>query len=281
MSKLTAHINNIALHHSIFALPFAYMGAFLGARGVPTVSELLWITVAMVGARSAALAIDNLVDLKYDKLHPRFTKRPMVTGEVRPWEAILLIIVSLIVFLGAAAQLAPICLKVAPIAIFPFVIYPYMKRYTFCCHLVLGLALSMAPFGGWVAVTGSLSLPVVMLGLAVGIWIAAFDVIYGCQDEEFDRQHGLHSMATQFTVPGALRIAKAMHGVCIICFVMVGWLMQLSPIYYVGVLVAAVTLIYQHSIVSASDLSRVTQVYFMRNGIVAIAIFCFTYVSLG
>lgn len=281
MSKLTAHINNIALHHSIFALPFAYMGAFLGARGVPTVSELLWITVAMVGARSAALAIDNLVDLKYDKLHPRFTKRPMVTGEVRPWEAILLIIVSLIVFLGAAAQLAPICLKVAPIAIFPFVIYPYMKRYTFCCHLVLGLALSMAPFGGWVAITGSLSLPVILLGLAVGIWIAAFDVIYGCQDEEFDRQHGLHSMATQFTVPGALRIAKAMHGVCIICFVMVGWLMQLSPIYYVGVLVAAVTLIYQHSIVSASDLSRVTQVYFMRNGIVAIAIFCFTYISLG
>lgn len=281
MSKLSAHINNIALHHSIFALPFAYMGAFLGARGMPTASELLWITVAMVGARSAALAIDNLVDLKYDKLHPRFTKRPMVTGEVKPWEAVLLIFVSMAVFLGAAAQLAPICIQVAPLAVFPFIIYPYMKRFTFCCHLVLGLALSMAPFGGWVAITGTLSLPVVLLGLAVGIWIAAFDVIYGCQDEEFDRQHGLHSMATQFTVAGALRIAKAMHIICIVCFALVGWLLHLSPIYYVGVLVAALTLLYQHAIVSERDLSRVTQVYFMRNGIVAIAIFGFTYLSLG
>ncbi len=281
MSKFTAHINNIALHHSIFALPFAYMGAFLGARGTPSAGELLWITVAMVGARSAALAIDNLVDLKYDKLHPRFTKRPMVTGEVKPWEAVLLIAVSLLVFLGAASQLAPICIKLAPVAIAPFIIYPYMKRYTFCCHLVLGLALSMAPFGGWIAVTGALSPPVLLLGLAVGIWIAAFDVIYGCQDEKFDREHGLHSMATRFTVPGALRIARAMHAFCIVCFATVGFLLHLSPIYYGGVFVAAVTLLYQHSIVSANDLSRVTQVYFMRNGIVAIAIFCFTFFSLN
>lgn len=281
MSKLSAHINNIALHHSIFALPFAYMGAFLGARGVPTAAELLWITVAMVGARSAALAIDNLVDLKYDKLHPRFTKRPMVTGEVKPWEAVLLIAVSLVIFLGAASQLQPICLKVAPLAVLPFVVYPYTKRYTFCCHLVLGLALSMAPFGGWVAVTGSLSLPVLLLGAAVAIWIAAFDVIYGCQDEEFDKAHKLHSMATQFGVAGALNIAKAMHLVCIICFAAVGYLMNLAPVYYAGVLIAAATLVYQHSIVSAKDLSRVTQIYFMRNGIVAIAIFCCTFISLS
>lgn len=280
MSKLAAHANNMALHHSVFALPFAYMGAFLAAEGVPNWQDFLWITVAMIGARSAAMALNNLIDLKYDKLHPRFTKRPMVTGEVKPWEAILLIVLSFAVFIVATLHLAPICVKVAPLAVLPFVIYPYMKRVTWCCHLVLGLALAMAPIGGWVAIRGELSLPVILLGLAVGIWIAGFDVIYGCQDTAFDRQHGLHSMATRFTVEGALRIAKAMHLVSILCFVAVGLLLHLAPIYYAGVLIATFTLCYQHAIVSAHDLSRVTQIYFMRNGIVGISIFLCTFTCL-
>lgn len=280
MSKLTAHVHNMALHHSIFALPFAYMGAFLATDGIPSWHDFVWITIAMIGARSAAMALNNFIDLKYDKLHPRFTKRPMVTGEVKPWEAIALIVVSFIVFLVATLHLAPICVKVAPIAVLPFVIYPYTKRFTYCCHLVLGLALSMAPLGGWVAVKGEVSLPILFLGIAVGIWIAGFDVIYGCQDVEFDKQHGLNSMATKFTVEGALRIAKGMHLISIICFVMVGVLLQLKFVYYIGVMIAMLTLFYQHSIVSAKDLSSVTQVYFMRNGIVGIAIFLFTFVSL-
>lgn len=280
MSKLSAHVNNMALHHSVFALPFAYMGAFLATDGIPTWSNFIWITIAMVGARSAAMALNNFIDLKYDKIHPRFTNRPMVTGEVKPWEATLLIIVSFIVFIVATLHLAPICVKVAPIAVFPFVIYPYMKRFTYCCHLVLGLALSMAPIGGWVAVTGELSLPIVFLGIAVGIWIAGFDVIYGCQDVEFDKQHGLNSMATRFTVEGALQIAKLMHLISILCFVAVGVLLNLALIYYVGVIIAMITLLYQHSIVSANDLTRVTQVYFMRNGVVGISIFLFTFASL-
>ena len=280
MSKLSAHVNNMALHHSVFALPFAYMGAFLATDGIPTWSNFIWITIAMVGARSAAMALNNFIDLKYDKIHPRFTNRPMVTGEVKPWEATLLIIVSFIVFIIATLHLAPICVKVAPIAVFPFVIYPYMKRFTYCCHLVLGLALSMAPIGGWVAVKGELSLPIVFLGIAVGVWIAGFDVIYGCQDVEFDKQHGLNSMATRFTVEGALKIAKLMHLISILCFVAVGVLLNLALIYYVGVIIAMITLLYQHSIVSADDLTRVTQVYFMRNGVVGISIFLFTFASL-
>lgn len=270
----------MALHHSIFALPFAYMGAFLGAKGTPSWSEFLWITIAMIGARSAAMALDNLIDLKYDKVHPRFTKRPMVTGEVKPWEAFVLILVSFTVFFVATLHLAPICVKVAPLAVLPFVVYPYTKRFTFCCHLVLGLALSMAPIGGWVAITGELSLPIILLGTAVGIWIAGFDVIYGCQDEQFDKEHGLHSMATQFTVPGALKIAKGMHCISILCFIAVGVLLNLAAVYYIGVVIAMITLVYQHSIVSAEDLTRVTQVYFMRNGIVGISIFLFTFASL-
>jgi 4-hydroxybenzoate polyprenyltransferase len=280
LSKISAHVNNIALHHSIFALPFAYMGAFLAADGVPKGWDLLWITVAMVGARSAALALDNLIDLKYDRVHPRLSKRPMVTGEVKPFEAIVLILCSLLILFGAVFQLQPICLKLLPVAVLPFLIYPYMKRVTCLCHLVLGIALAMAPAGGFVAIQGFVTLPIIFLCLAVCLWIAGFDIVYGCQDEAFDKAHGLHSMATQFTAAGALKIAKFMHFCSLLCFIAVGWSFDLSAIYYVGVVIALLTLLYQHWIVSASDFSRVTQVYFMRNGIVAIAVFLFTFLAL-
>lgn len=247
---------------------------------MPSGWDFFWITLAMVGARSAAMGLNNLIDLKYDKIHPRFTKRPMVTGAVKPREVVLLIMISFAVFILATLNLAPICVKLAPVAVIPFVIYPYMKRFTWCCHLVLGMALAMAPLGGWVAIRGEVSLPIMLLGLAVGIWIAGFDVIYGCQDVAFDRQHGLNSMATQFTVQGALHIAKVMHVVSIGSFLAVGVLLGLHFLYYVGVAVAMATLYYQHSIVSANNFSRVTQVYFMRNGIVGISIFLCTFGSL-
>ena len=279
MSKLVAHAKNIALHHSIFALPFAYTGAFLAADGLPDGWILFWITIAMVGARSAALALDNLIDLKYDKLHPRFRERPMVTGEVRPWEAVLLILLSLLALLYAVLQLKPICLQLLPLAALPFIVYPYMKRITFACHGVLGLAIAMSPAGGWVAVRGTIDLPMVVLCTAVGMWIGAFDAVYGAQDEAFDRAHGLHSLATQFTAAGALRIARISHALCIVCFVAVGLLQGLHWPYFAGVAVAALTLVYQHSIVRADDFHRLTQVYFMRNGIVSIAMFLFTWMS--
>ncbi|HWR43356.1 UbiA-like polyprenyltransferase [Sporomusa sp.] len=280
MSKLKAHLDNIALSHSVFALPFAYMGAFLAAGGVPSGHDLLWITLAMVGARSAALALNNFIDLKYDRLHPRFTQRPMVTGVVKPWEAVLLIAGSLLLFLLAAAQLHPLCLKLWPVALIPLVVYPYMKRFSWACHLVLGLALSAAPVGAWIAVRGDVPPAVLILGLAVGVWIAAFDVIYGCQDVAFDKAHGLNSMPVRFGLEGALRLSKLMHVVSIAGFILVGNFLNLHSVYYVGVVMAAAVLIYQHSIVSPTDLSRVTQQYFMRNGLVGIVLFIFTVVAL-
>ncbi len=280
MSKLKAHMDNIALSHSVFALPFAYMGAFLAADGFPGGHDLLWITVAMVGARSAALALNNLIDLKYDRLHPRFTQRPMVTGLVKPWEAVALIAGSLLLFLLAAAQLQPLCLTLWPLALMPLVLYPYMKRFSWTCHLVLGLALAAAPVGAWVAVRGELSPVILLLGLAVALWIAAFDVIYGCQDVEFDKAHSLHSMPVRFGVAGALRLSRCMHIVSIAGFVIVGICLKLHSIYYVGVALAAAVLVYQHRIVSPADLSKVTQKYFMRNGLVGMTMLLFTVFSL-
>ncbi len=280
MSKLKAHLENIALSHSVFALPFAYMGAFLAAGAVPSGHDLLWITLAMIGARSAALALNNYIDLKYDKLHPRFTKRPMVTGAVKPREAVILIIVCLALFLLAAAQLQPLCLKLWPLALIPLVVYPYMKRISWTCHLVLGIALAVAPVGAWVGVTGEISVAVLFLGLAVGVWIAGFDVIYACQDVAFDKANGLHSMPVRFGVRGALRLTKIMHMISICCFAVVGWLLQLHFIYYGGVVLAGAVLVYQHSIVSANNLSKVTQRYFMRNGLVGILLFLFTVIAL-
>ena len=280
MNKLKAHLDNIALSHSVFALPFAYMGAFLASGGIPSAHDLFWVTLAMIGARSAALALNNYIDLKYDRLHPRFTRRPMVTGKVKPWEALVLIIVSLLVFLLATAQLQPICLTLWPLALMPFVIYPYMKRFSWTCHLVLGLALAIAPIGAWVAVRGDISAAVLSLGLSVGVWIAGFDVIYGCQDVAFDKAHGLNSMAVRFGVQGALRLSRFMHAVSIAGFAAVGILLNLPLIYYIGVALAAVVLVYQHSIVSPDDLSQVTQRYFMRNGLVSILLFAFTVSSL-
>lgn len=280
MAKIGAHINNIALHHIVFALPFAYMSAFLAAGGMPPVMELVWITVAIAGARSAALALDNLADLKYDKKQPRLASRAMVRGDLKPREAKISIAVYLAVCLLAVAQLRPICLLLLPVAVVPFLIYPYTKRFTFLCHLVLGIAIAMAPAGSWVAVTGELSLPAVVLCIAVALWIGAFDAVYGSQDEAFDRAEGLHSLATQFTARGALVICRFVHAVSIACFYVLGMLLELHWLYYIGVGIAAGTLVYQHRIVSADDYSRVTQRYFMRNGIVSIAMLIFTVASL-
>lgn len=280
MSKFTAHINNIALSHAVFALPFAYIGAIFASDGMPKFSDLLWITVAMMGARSAAMALNNFIDLKYDRLQPRFANRPMVTGAVKPWEAIILTLVSLAIFFWSTTYLHPICIKLAPLAVIPFAVYPYMKRFSWTCHFVLGLALSMAPIGSWVAIRGEVTLPIALLGLVVAIWIAGFDIIYGCQDVAFDKKNGLHSVPVRFGVQGALTMVKIMHTMSIVGFVIVGQLMAMEWVYYAGVLLAAAVLVYQHSIVSPTDFSKVTQVYFMRNGLVSMALLVFTIISM-
>ena len=279
MERLRAHMNNTAFHHTVFSLPFALMGALLAAGGDPPLGTLGWVVLAITAARSAALALDNLADLKYDKQQPRLAYRAMVQGRVTKKEALVFIGVCLLVLIFAVLQVHPVCIRLLPFAAVPFLIYPYMKRVTGWVHLFLGIAIGMAPAGGWVAVSGKIELPMLVLFLAVALWIAAFDAMYGAQDEAFDRSQGLHSLAVSFGARGAFQIARAMHVFSILLFIALGTMMHLHWPYFIGVAIAAATLVYQHRIVSPTDFSRVTQVYFMRNGIVSIAIFVFTWIS--
>ena len=279
MINIKAHINNVALHHTIFDLPFAFMAAILAADGRPSYLDLWWIALAITTGRAAAMAMDNLADLKYDSQQPRMAYRAMVKGEISKREARICIAVCLVLMVLAVLQLQPICIYLLPAAALPFLIYPYMKRITGWCHLFLGLAIAMAPAGGWVGVSGQVTVPLVLLCLAVALWIGAFDAMYGAQDEVFDRSQGLHSLAVSYGAAGAFRLSTAMHVVCIGCFLAVGVMMQLHWPYFMGVGIAAGTLVYQHQSVSPTDFSRVTQRYFMRNGIVSVAIFICTWLS--
>ena len=279
MIDIKAHINNVALHHTIFDLPFAFMGAVLAAKGQPSMHDLIWIALAITTGRAAALALDNLADLKFDSQQPRMSQRAMVSGKISKLEAKVFIAVCLLLMVLSVMQLHPICIYLLPVAALPFLIYPFTKRFTGWCHLVLGVAIAMAPAGGWVGVSGQITAPMVLLCTAVALWICGFDAMYGAQDEEFDKSQGLHSLAVSYGAPNAFKLASAMHVICIACFFTVGIMLSLGQIYFIGVGIAAGTLVYQHRIVSPTDFSQVTQAYFMRNGIVSVAIFICTWLS--
>ena len=279
MERLRAHMNNTAFHHTVFSLPFALMGALLASDGTPRLADLGWIVLAITAARSAALALDNLADLKYDAQQPRLAYRAMVQGRIGKVEALAFIGACLLVLIFAVLQLNPVCIRLLPFAAAPFLIYPFLKRVTGWVHLFLGVAIGMAPAGGWVAVSGHIDFTMGVLFCSVALWIAAFDAMYGAQDEAFDRSQGLHSLAVSYGARSAFRISRAMHITSIVGFLAVGFLCHLAWPYFIGVGIAAGTLIYQHRIVSPTDFSRVTQTYFMRNGIVSLAIFVFTWLS--
>lgn len=279
MSKLKALLANIEFANSIYALPFAYMGAILAARGLPSGHDLGWITVAMVGARSAALALNRVIDLEIDKRHPRFTRRPMVTGEITVAEMSIFIILSFGLLLTAAYNLNPLCVKLLPLGIIPLIVYSYMKRISWTCHLVLGVALAAAPVGAWIAVTGTIETPAILLGGAIMLWIAGFDIIYGTLDIEFDRTNGLHSIPARFGLVNGLHISSGLHVLCVILFVLVGLVYKLGAFYYIGVTLAATVLVYQHATVTPKDLSHINGKFFLNNGLVSIFIFVLTLVD--
>ena len=278
--RLNAHLDNIAFYQTIFSLPFAYMAVLLASKGTVDWWTMLWVTMTIVSARSAALALDNMIDLKYDVDQPRFQQRPMVAGTVSRHGVHVLIAICAAVLVFSVLQLNPICIKLLPIAALPFVIYPFMKRYTCFCHYICGIAVAMAPAGGWVAVTGTIDYPMVVLFLAVTLWIGGFDVVYGAQDEEFDKAHGLHSMAVALGAKNALLLAKITHVITLCIFFYLGQLLSLGYMYYIGVGIAGGVLYFQHQIIARQGFKAFNQRYYLRNGIVSVAIFLCTLMSV-
>ena len=263
-------VSLVKLEHTVFALPYAYTGAILALGQVPSARQVFWISVAMVGARSLAMALNRLIDADIDARNPRTARREIPAGLLSRADVIAFAAASLIVFLVAVWQLAPITRWLWPIPVAGFVIYPYLKRVTWLCHPFLGAVDGLAPVGGWVAVTNHVDPTSFLLGGAVALWIGGFDIIYATMDLEIDRAQGLHSIPRRFGVATALRITRAFHLASVLLLVWLGIALGLGPLYYLGVAVVAALLAYENSIVSADDLSRVDMAFLTMNGVIAL-----------
>lgn len=285
-NRITAFLGLVKIEHSIFALPFAYLAA-LTAMAVTGPGRVNWatlglITVAMVGARTFAMAANRILDRHIDARNPRTATRELVTGAVSVRTAWWGAAVALVVFLGAAALLNPLCFVLAPLAVVPLIVYPYAKRFTNWPHAVLGLAQMIGPVGAWLAVTATLrgSGPAWVLGVAVGLWIGGFDLIYACQDAGVDREIGVRSVPARYGLPFALRASTLAHVVTFVLFVWYGVLVGFGWPWWLGLALTAVAFAYEHAIVKATDLSRVNRAFFTANGFVGIALFVFALIDL-
>ncbi|MDX6514418.1 MAG: 4-hydroxybenzoate polyprenyltransferase [Gaiellaceae bacterium] len=268
----------VKIEHTVFALPFAYVGAVLCLRRVdrlPSGHQILWITVAMVGARSLAMALNRLIDREIDARNPRTATRELPSGQLRTWHVVAFCLVALAIFLVAVLQLAHIVRYLWPIPVAGFVAYPYLKRFTWLCHLWLGIVDGLAPVGGWVAVTGHMPWQAWALGGAVALWIAGFDLFYALFDREIDIQQGLHSWATRFGVSGSFAGARAFHLGAVALLGAVGLGLEVGALYWAGVAAVAALLLYEHLIVSPRDLSRLNAAFFTVNGVLSVVFFAF------
>ncbi|MDX3237653.1 4-hydroxybenzoate octaprenyltransferase [Streptomyces sp. ME03-5709C] len=274
--KVRAFLRLVLIEHSVFALPFAYIAAlsamFAEDRSVHW-WQLFLITVAMVGLRTFAMACNRIIDREIDARNPRTAGRELVTGAVSVRSAWTGALIAVAFFLGAAALLNPLCLALAPIAVVPMVVYPYGKRFTDYPHAILGLAQAMGPVGAWLAVSGAWSWEAVILGLAVGVWIGGFDLIFACQDVAADRAHGVRSVPARFGIDGALYGARVCHVVTTALLVWYGLAVGAGAFWWVGMLIVGGAFVYEHSIVRPGDLSRLNRAFFTVNGFIGIALF--------
>jgi 4-hydroxybenzoate polyprenyltransferase len=265
----------VKIEHTVFALPFAYVGALLAVDGLPPARDLLWITVAMVGARSLAMALNRLVDARLDARNPRTAGRELPSGRLEAWQVAAFCLASLAVFLVAVWQLDPLVRWLWPIPVAGFVIYPYLKRFTWLSHVWLGAVDGLAPVGAWVALTGELPWQAWALGAAVAVWIAGFDLFYSLFDLEVDRAQGLHSWATRFGVRGTFAGARALHAATVGLLGAAGLALEVGPLYWVGVAAVAALLLYEHTLVRPDDLRRLDAAFFTVNGIISVVFFAF------
>ncbi|MBI5674258.1 MAG: UbiA family prenyltransferase [Nitrospirae bacterium] len=276
LRKTSDFLRLIKFSHSVFALPFAFTGALIAAKGIPSLRHIIWITVAMVGARTVAMGLNRIIDSKIDALNPRTKDREIPKGIIKKSEAFFYTLLALAVFILAAYKLNPLCLMLSPMAVFVVALYPYAKRFTSLSHLILGLALSFAPFGAWVAIKGSLDTAILPLSFAVMFWVAGFDIFYAMQDMEFDRRHTLFSIPSRFGIKNSIRLAKFFHLITILLLLSLIPIFNMRGFYLAGVLIAAALLVYEHMLVKPDDLSRIDMAFFNMNGYISITLFLFT-----
>ena len=275
LHNLRVTLEMIKWEHSIFALPFALCGAMLAAGGFPTVHQLTWIIVAMVAARSAAMAFNRWADASIDAANPRTSTRALPAGQLSPAFVVTFVVVSSALFILAASQLNRMTLWLSPVALAVLLLYSYTKRFTRWSHLVLGFALGIAPAAAWIAVRGSLDPRILLLTAAVTFWVGGFDVLYACQDFDFDREAGLHSIPRYLGIRRALWVARAFHVIMLALLIALLWSFGLGKLAVAGVAVVAALLVYEHSLVSADDLSKLNAAFFTLNGVISVLFFVF------
>ena len=265
----------VRVEHTVFALPFAYIGAFLAVDGVPSAHDVLWITVAMIGARSLAMALNRLIDAGIDARNPRTAGRELPRGALRPWQVMAFSLASLVVFLIAVYQLAPLVRWLWPIPVVAFVVYPYLKRWSWISHFWLGAVDGLAPLGAWAAITNDLPWEAWALGGAVALWVAGFDLLYALFDLDVDRAQGLHSLPARFGMRAAFLGARACHAGTVALLAAAGLGLPVGALYWFGVAAVAALLVYEHSLVSATDRRRLDMAFFTMNGVISITFFAF------
>ena len=276
IGKFTVFLEMIKFSHTVFALPFALTGALLAAGGLPGARQLFWICLAMVGARTAAMGLNRLIDADIDARNPRTAGRAIPAGLIGKGVTLAFICASLALLLAAAAKLNPLCLKLSPLALFFLVLYSYCKRFTALAHVVLGICLAAAPIGAWIAIRGTIDPPALLLGGIVLFWVAGFDILYALQDLEFDRTAGLHSIPVALGVNGSLWAARLFHLIMLTLLAVLFVVMGLGGFFMAGIVVVATMLAYEHWLLRAGDLTRLDAAFFNMNGYISVAILIFT-----
>jgi 4-hydroxybenzoate polyprenyltransferase len=273
LKALRHFLDAIKFEHTVFALPFAYIAMVLAARGWPSWRVIIWVTLAMVGGRTLAMSVNRLADRFIDACNPRTARRHLPTGLLTPGQVATAAVLSAALLFFSAWQLNPLCLALAPLAAVFLIGYSYTKRFTWLSHWILGFTDGIAAAGGWIAVREAFDPPALVLWFALTVWIGGFDLIYACQDVEFDRANGLHSVPARFGIAAALHTAKVCHALTIVAFVVLGWMVGLGAAYWIGVLAVAGLFVYEHSLVSPVDLSRLDVAFFNVNGYIAVILF--------
>lgn len=286
LTNIAIFLKMIKVEHTVFALPFAYVGAILVEKSIPSTSDLIWITLAMIGARTAAMCLNRIIDKHIDARNPRTADRALPRGLISLKSVWIYTLLSITLLLIATLNLSDLAFKLFPVALFMLFFYPYTKRFTWLCHLFLGATLALAPIGAWVAIANSIDTGILVLGFGVMFWVAGFDIVYACSDYDFDKRHGIHSIPACFGITNALYISRIFHIITIILLTITGVVFGLGILYFIGILLSTMLLLHGHRAIkkffesgekkSQKEISH----FFELNGILSMAVFIFTWIDI-